>query len=298
MRERYGESYPENFPYESKALFAFQEIEGRDVCIFAMYVQEYGPTCPQPNTNRTYISYLDSVRYLKTSPPDQRTPVYHAIINGYLAHARGRGFEKAHIWVAPPQPGDEYIFHRHPPDKRHGNKPMNMGTLRNWYVKMLETAKASGIVAEYSDLLEHVNHLESIRQFPLFEGDFFPDHLKELLNPPSSDRGPPGLEKQKSSVLVKQMKDKTKSMRKRFLVARLAQPDGTTNSANGGRTTRGGGRGAEEDTEEIISNALATSARTSSTMPAIALAVQRAAPCLLLDDDDAGDLAGRRQRPK
>ena len=68
-----------------------------------MYVQEYGPSCPQPNTNRTYISYLDSVRFLVTEPPNQRTPVYHAIINGYLRNARDRGFDYAHIWVAPPQ---------------------------------------------------------------------------------------------------------------------------------------------------------------------------------------------------
>ena len=50
-------------------------------------------------------------RMLRTSPPNQRTPVYHSIINGYLANARDRGFECAHIWVAPPQAGDEYIFH-------------------------------------------------------------------------------------------------------------------------------------------------------------------------------------------
>ena len=69
------------------AELAFQRIEGRDVAFFAMYVQEYGAHCPQPNTNRTYVSYLDSVRYLRSSPPDQRTLVYHAIVNGYLNQA-------------------------------------------------------------------------------------------------------------------------------------------------------------------------------------------------------------------
>ena len=130
MKARYGTEYPDDFPYESKCLLAFQRIEDSDVCVFAMcvhdsthrvpftyshgldmpyacaprrYVQEYGPACPQPNTNRTYISYLDSNRYLVTEPPDQRTPVYHALINGYLRNARDRGFEHAHIWVAPPQ---------------------------------------------------------------------------------------------------------------------------------------------------------------------------------------------------
>ena len=89
MKERYegtDRSYPDNFPYRSKALLAFQQIEGRDVAFFAMYVQEYGAHCPQPNTNRTYVSYLDSVRWLRTSPQGKRSLVYHAIINGYLKH--------------------------------------------------------------------------------------------------------------------------------------------------------------------------------------------------------------------
>ena len=189
-----------------------------------MYVQEYGPSCPQPNTGRTYISYLDSVRMLRTEPPEQRTTVYHALINGYIASARDRGFEHAHIWVAPPQAGDEYIFHCHPEDAKHGTRMMSMGKLREWcashipsacsppsrlhpnlqfaacltltpifylhrYVHMLEAALKDGIVSAFDDIQEHVAHLASIRDFPLFEGDFFPDHLKVMLAPPAPSRG-------------------------------------------------------------------------------------------------------------
>lgn len=39
----------ESFPYRTKALFAFEDIDGTDVCFFGMHVQEYGSDCPQPN---------------------------------------------------------------------------------------------------------------------------------------------------------------------------------------------------------------------------------------------------------
>ena len=50
MREKYAGEFPLEMPYRTKAMFAFEEIDGADVCFFGMHVQEYSSDCPTPNT--------------------------------------------------------------------------------------------------------------------------------------------------------------------------------------------------------------------------------------------------------
>eukprot|EP00959_Pyramimonas_sp_CCMP1952_P035140 735743-Pyramimonas_sp.AAC.1 len=45
----------------AQVLLLFQKLDGADVCIFAMYMQEYGADAAAPNTRRVYLSYLDSI---------------------------------------------------------------------------------------------------------------------------------------------------------------------------------------------------------------------------------------------
>ena len=103
----------ETFPYRARALFAFEEIDGVDVCFFGMHVQEYGSECKSPNTRRVYIAYLDSCHFFR--PRHFRTSVYHEILLGYLDYMKKLGYTLAHIWACPPSEGDDYIFHTHPP---------------------------------------------------------------------------------------------------------------------------------------------------------------------------------------
>ena len=81
--------FPEQFPYRTKALFVFEEIDGCEVCFFGLHVQEYGSDCEAPNTRRVYISYLDSIHFFH--PKHLRTLVYHEILIGYLQFCKNNG---------------------------------------------------------------------------------------------------------------------------------------------------------------------------------------------------------------
>nr|7SZQ_A Chain A, Histone acetyltransferase p300 [Homo sapiens] len=179
MKARFVDSgeMAESFPYRTKALFAFEEIDGVDLCFFGMHVQEYGSDCPPPNQRRVYISYLDSVHFFR--PKCLRTAVYHEILIGYLEYVKKLGYTTGHIWACPPSEGDDYIFHCHPPDQKIP-KPKR---LQEWFKKMLDKAVSERIVHDYKDIFKQAteDRLTSAKELPYFEGDFWPNVLEESI---------------------------------------------------------------------------------------------------------------------
>ena len=177
MKSRFDGECNETYPFKTKAIFAFEEIDGTDVVFFGMHVQEYGSECAAPNTRRVYISYLDSVFFFR--PKELRTAVYHEILIGYLDYVKRQGFQWAHIWACPPSEGDDYIFHCHPVEQKVP-KPKR---LQDWYKKMLDKGVIERVVIDYKDIHKDAieNGMKTPLDIPYFEGDFWPNVLEECI---------------------------------------------------------------------------------------------------------------------
>jgi hypothetical protein len=141
MIRRYQKhSYPREHNYTSKCILMFQRIDGVDVLLFGMYVQEFDERCEGPNKRSVYISYLDSVKYFQ--PREWRTAIWHEVIISYFSYARERGFAYGFLWACPPLKGDDYILYCKPTDQ----KTPKADRLKAWYYALLERAEKNGLV--------------------------------------------------------------------------------------------------------------------------------------------------------
>lgn len=130
--------------------------------------------------------------------------MYHQILISYLANARRRGFRSCHLWSCPPQRGDAYIFHRHPPTQRTPSKDR----LRAWYDTMLVQAKEQGVVQKFEELYdvyfeENGEYKKDVPLLPFFAGDFWSGEaektLYDLNRPRPKSKSKKSKDKQKAS---------------------------------------------------------------------------------------------------
>lgn len=200
--------YPDAFLYKQKVILLFQEHEGVDMCLYCLYVQEYSDECPEPNNRVVYLSYLDSVKYLRPEKVEAaglnaalRTMVYHDVLLGYCEYIKMKGFCSMYIWACPPSQGDDYIYYCHPYNKQ---KFPRSDRLREWYLNMLRRGKSEGIVTHISNLYDtffvggkdHRVESPSVAHLPYLEGDYWPGEAENLLavmNDSKDGMGPGGI---------------------------------------------------------------------------------------------------------
>ena len=173
-----GES-PTRVEYRSRCLALFQKQDGLDVCIFCMYVQEYGSdgddsALAANQHRRVYIAYLDSVEYFR--PRSCRTQIYQEVLVAYLATARKRGFEIAHIWACPPLRGNSFVFWSHPSSQKTPTRER----LINWYHGAISRAIDAGVVVDVASLYEAA--FRGMDDETLEEGNMCVDSFPPLLD--------------------------------------------------------------------------------------------------------------------
>ena len=234
MKKRYAhKNYPEEFSFRCKCINVFQNIDGVDVLLFALYVYEHNENNPKPNSRTVYISYLDSVHFMR--PRKMRTLVYHEILICYLDYAREKGFATAHIWACPPLKGDDYIFYAKPEDQK---TPRDI-RLRQWYVDMLTECQKQGIVGKVTNMYDLYFKNESLdaTAVPYLDGDYFAGEAENVIKDLEEGNDLKGGGGKKSK------KKRGNSVK-----------NGTTKSKSKSKSNRGGTRSGSKDQEISISD--------------------------------------------
>mmetsp|Transcript_9580 Transcript_9580/g.11848 ORF Transcript_9580/g.11848 Transcript_9580/m.11848 type:complete len:1772 (-) Transcript_9580:280-5595(-) len=178
MKRRYAfKDYPHEFTFRCKCIIVFQNLDGVDVILFGLYVYEHDEKNPAPNKRAVYVSYLDSVHYMR--PRRMRTFVYHEILIAYLDYVRKKGFATAHIWACPPLKGDDYILYCKPEDQ----KTPKDDRLRQWYIDMLVECQRRGVVGKMTNMydLYFANEKNDATCVPYMDGDYFPAEVENII---------------------------------------------------------------------------------------------------------------------
>lgn len=207
MKRRYAfKNYPDEFTFRCKCIIVFQNLDGVDVILFGLYVYEHDEKNPAPNTRSVYVSYLDSVHYMR--PRNMRTLIYHEILIAYLDYVREKGFSTAHIWACPPLKGDDYILYAKPEDQ----KTPRDDRLRQWYVDLLLECQKRGIVGKLTNMydLYFADEKNDASIVPYMDGDYFPAEVENIIK--DIEEGKSG--KKGSAAGKKKTQSKSKSKKK------------------------------------------------------------------------------------
>jgi E1A/CREB-binding protein len=156
---------PKSFLFDASASSRSKKSTA-SMSFFALHVYEHGPDSPPPNQRCLYISYVDSVHFMR--PRRLRTFVYHELLICYFDCARMKGFATAHIWAAcPPLKGDDYILYAKPEDQ----KTPRDACLRQWYLDMLVECQRRNICGKVTNMYDLYIEDESLDATCMIKAD-------------------------------------------------------------------------------------------------------------------------------
>ena len=243
MRRRYAfKNYPDEFSFRCKCIVVFQNLDGVDVMLFGLYVYEHGSENPLPNKKTVYVSYLDSVHYMR--PRNMRTFIYHEILIAYLDSVRNRGFKTAHIWACPPLKGDDYILYAKPEDQ----KVPKDDRLRQWYVDMLVECQKRGVVGKVTNMydLYFADPKNDATIVPYMDGDYFPAEveniIKDIEEGKTGKKGNPQGKKKKNQKAKQKKKNGRGGTRSMGLDEEALKASGLAPAGMEGKSLEEGGR--------------------------------------------------------
>ncbi|GMY38343.1 histone acetyltransferase HAC1-like [Fagus crenata] len=173
VKQWFLEIFKKGIP-NSHAILLFQKIEGVEVFLFGMYVQEFGSRC---SISKSALCL--SLTWILSSISD---PDIEAI--GYLEYCKKRGFTSFYIWACPPIKGEDNILYCHPEIL----KTPKSDELREWYLAMLRKAAKENIVVDLTNLYDHFflttgecKAKVTAARLPYFDGDYWPGAAEDLI---------------------------------------------------------------------------------------------------------------------
>jgi len=229
MSKRYR--HTPTLPFRSKAIVAFQKIDGVDVIVFVLYVHEFDGDCPHPNQNTVYISYLDSVKYPRPTFTGSKitTTLCQELIICYLDFARMMGITKAVVWSCPPEEGDDYILLAKPETQKIPTKKL----LQKWYRQILDECRHRGICSTVETAYDHYFLCErslTATDLPYFKHDYFQmkieDIIAELRNEAVQDQAGQG----QDEVMLRLAKFIVKNKDKNNIIIAFLESDEKSNT--------------------------------------------------------------------
>lgn len=167
-----------NISYRNRALFAFHEINGDDVCFFGVYLQVYDADCSiVSNRKSLYLSYLDSVNLKKHVIG--RTKIFQQVLLGLFHFYKQQGYKKVCIWSCPPKKRIDYMFNVKPVDQ----KIPNLKRLTAWYRELFRIGMKNGVIADFKNVLQYAlqQKWNTVSDLPYYEGDVFPLKIEDTI---------------------------------------------------------------------------------------------------------------------